>query len=220
MEESAGLWLNARCFDDRDPASIDAKGESVRGLSDRMPLVRGRAPRSLGAAVAFAIAALPAAGASAQALGGIHEVTVVEIRDATMAECRIGTGKMQQALEALFGSVGLTVRFALEGPALAEDGSVRQPIRVRMGNVASYDRKRDLCYGYLEFQMLEHTGVTSARLAALDNSGDGRAFGDVEIATARITGAFAPGEYQRMVWTDVFASIKRFAALIGREAKS
>jgi hypothetical protein len=185
-----------------------------------MPLIGGRAMKSIHAAAAFAVAALPAAGASAQALKGIHEVTVVETRDATMPECRIGTEKMRQALETIFGSVGLTVRFALEGPALAADGSVRQPIRVRMGNVASYDRRRDLCYGYLEFQMLEHTGVTSARLATLDNSGAGRAFGDVEIAAARITGAFAPGEYQRLVWPDVFASIKRFAAMIGGEAKS
>jgi hypothetical protein len=172
------------------------------------------------AAAAFATVALLTTGASAQDLRGIHEVTVLETRDATQPECRIGTERMRQALEALFGAVGVNVRFDLEGPPLADDGSVRQPIRVRMGNVASYDRKRDLCYGYLEFQMVEHTGVTSARLAALDASGTGQAFGDVEIATARITGAFAPGEYQRLVWTDVFASIRRFAALIGREAKS
>jgi hypothetical protein len=178
------------------------------------------AMRSIHAAAAFATAALAATGASAQDLRGIHEVTVVETRDATRPECRIGTERMRQALETLFGAVGLSVRFDLEGPPLADDGSVRQPIRVRMRNVASYDRKRDLCYGYLEFRMVEHTGVTSARLAALDPSGTGRAYGDVELATARITGAFAPGEYQRLVWPDVFASIRRFAALIGREAKS
>jgi hypothetical protein len=178
------------------------------------------AMRSIASAAACAIAALLAPLASAQDFRGIHEVTVLETRDATQPECRIGTEKMRQAIETLFGSVGLAVRFELEGPTLAEDGSVRQPIRVRMGNVASYDRRRDLCYGYLEFQMVEHTGLTSARLAALDPSGEGRAYGDIEIATARITGAFAPGEYQKMVWGDVFASIRRFAALIGREARS
>lgn len=176
--------------------------------------------KSIRVAAAFAAGALSATGASAQALQGIHEVTVVETRDATAKECRVGADKMRQAIETAFGSVGLTVRFELKGPALAEDGSVRQPIRVRMGNIASYDRRRDLCFGYLEFQMVEHTGLTSARLAALDSSGEGRAYGDVEIAAARITGAYQPGEYQRLVWPDVFASIRRFAALIGHEAKS
>jgi hypothetical protein len=127
-------------------------------------------------------------------------------------------------MQSVFEAAGLAVQSELEGPALTEDGSVRQPIRVRMGNVASYDRRRNLCYGYFEFQVIERTGLTGARLAAaLDTSAQqeqGRVFGDVEIAKARITGAFAPGDYQRLVWPDVFASMKRFAARIGREAKS
>jgi hypothetical protein len=166
---------------------------------------------------AVSAAVLIAGAASGQTLNDIREVTIVEARDSTVRECRIGTDKMRQAMQSVFEAAGLVVRPALEGPVVDADGAVRQPIRVRMGNFASYDRRRDLCYGYLEFQMVEHTGLTSARLAA---AGNGRAFGDVELAQARITGAFAPGDYQRLVWSDVFATLKHVAAMIGRGPKS
>jgi hypothetical protein len=172
-------------------------------------------------ALAFFAIAVPVMTSTASALDlkGIREVAIAEVVDATATECRIGAEKMREAMHAAFTKVGVTVHPGLDTPAIDKDGVVRQPIRVRMGNVAAYDRKRNLCFGYLEFQILEYTGLTSPRIAR-HGPADPAAFGHVELAQIRITGAYAPGEYQRLVWTDVSSGIRHFAALIGREADS